>query len=400
MYIHMYLCNYLRTVSMPVHHFECFNCLYLFQEEVDVNVEKTNQNEPSPSAVPIPDSPMPHWKSEELTVSQLLQALRKETDRGDKLELQLQAATERILELEQQTANPVERETQTSLETREGECLKPRLSQSLQEGPGKEVDTLLKELQMVHDTLQRTESTKRTLVDRYQAMEQNLATLENQLMEKEKVLAENQRLKVELESSHNATKMEQKRTEDEKKNKLQLQEAYTRLNEENQRMKEEMKQMPAISREDVSVLQERLDSAENALATKQQKIDEMKQEFFRKDKELEKISVLEAQAEVYKLDFFAEREAREKIHEEKERLAEQLEILRMQHSQLEEKIGRQSLGEIQRRCLTGRGLSGPPAHPQPGARGSLQIPEHACPKCNEVMPDLDSLQIHIMDCID
>ncbi len=27
------------------------------------------------------------------------------------------------------------------------------------------------------------------------------------------------------------------------------------------------------------------------------------------------------------------------------------------------------------------------------------IPEHACPKCGEVLPDLDSLQIHIMDCI-
>lgn len=27
------------------------------------------------------------------------------------------------------------------------------------------------------------------------------------------------------------------------------------------------------------------------------------------------------------------------------------------------------------------------------------IPEHACPKCGEILPDLDSLQIHIMDCI-
>lgn len=29
----------------------------------------------------------------------------------------------------------------------------------------------------------------------------------------------------------------------------------------------------------------------------------------------------------------------------------------------------------------------------------VNIPEHACPKCGEVLPDLDSLQIHIMDCI-
>ena len=29
----------------------------------------------------------------------------------------------------------------------------------------------------------------------------------------------------------------------------------------------------------------------------------------------------------------------------------------------------------------------------------VNIPEHVCPKCNINLPDLDSLQIHIMDCI-
>jgi len=29
----------------------------------------------------------------------------------------------------------------------------------------------------------------------------------------------------------------------------------------------------------------------------------------------------------------------------------------------------------------------------------MNIQEHVCPKCSVKLPDLDSLQIHIMDCI-
>lgn len=44
------------------------------------------------------------------------------------------------------------------------------------------------------------------------------------------------------------------------------------------------------------------------------------------------------QAEVYSSDFYAERAAREKIHEEKERLAAQLEFIKKQNSQLQEEM--------------------------------------------------------------
>lgn len=50
-----------------------------------------------------------------------------------------------------------------------------------------------------------------------------------------------------------------------------------------------------MSREEFGDLQARLDAAEKALADKQQKIDEMKQELFHKEKELETISVFQAQ---------------------------------------------------------------------------------------------------------
>lgn len=48
------------------------------------------------------------------------------------------------------------------------------------------------------------------------------------------------------------------------------------------------------------------------------------------------------QAEIYSSDFYAERAAREKIHEEKERLATQLEYVKKQNSQLQEEM--ESLG--------------------------------------------------------
>ncbi len=253
-----------------------------------------------------------------------------------------------------------------------------------------------------------------------------------------------------------------------------------------------------VSRENYDDLQTRFDTAEMALADKQKKIDEMKMEIFQKEKELETISVFQAQvqtivwlaghppiylsslqlpslfiimgfcvhiqAEIYSSDFYAERAAREKIHEEKERLANQLEYVKKQHTQLQDEM--ESLGRYvinfkhlpahmwplwfeKGNCLCcSTGIpwvrcKGDICHMEPIHKGQhlhitrkevevltirspccellcwtwkcisgLQtllyssgdwqqqnIPEHACPKCGEVLPDLDSLQIHIMDCI-
>lgn len=44
------------------------------------------------------------------------------------------------------------------------------------------------------------------------------------------------------------------------------------------------------------------------------------------------------QAEVYSSDFYAEREAREKLHEERERLAAQLEYVKKQNIQLQDEM--------------------------------------------------------------
>lgn len=54
-------------------------------------------------------------------------------------------------------------------------------------------------------------------------------------------------------------------------------------------------QSQLVQKEVVDQMQDRLSAAEEALAAKQEKIDIMKQEIFQKEKELETISVFQAQ---------------------------------------------------------------------------------------------------------
>ncbi|TRY55447.1 hypothetical protein DNTS_004882 [Danionella cerebrum] len=280
-------------------------------------------------------------------------------------------------------------------------------------------DQLLKlcdELKRAQIKLEEAENMKKNLQDRCKDQEQNLSTLKTQLVDKQKVQAENDRLKVQIESLQAAVKLEQKKTLDEKQvervtyvsetNLNQLKDAYTNLSGDFTQLQEENKKKEGyVSREEYDEIQTRFAMAEKALADKQLKIDEMKMEIFQKETELEQISVFQAQAEIYSSDFYAERAAREKIHEEKERLAAQLEYVKKHNTQLQEEmdsLGRHSMGEMLRRHGTrGANPQGPkpPNHPQGGEWQQQNIPEHACPKCGEVLPDLDSLQIHIMDCI-
>uniref|UniRef100_A0A8C1WU45 Optineurin n=1 Tax=Cyprinus carpio TaxID=7962 RepID=A0A8C1WU45_CYPCA len=355
----------------------------------------------------LPDMPkdpcafsMPKAESEEQTVRQLLRSLRAETDEKEKLQLALQEARVRIAELENRLEH-ADSSAQTSL---------PSTTEINASAEVKNLeDQLLKlcnELKKAQIKLDEAENMKRNLQDRCKDLEQDLGTLKTQLGEKQKVQAENDTLRVQMESLQAAVKLEQKKTQDEKNNLNQLKDAYTKLFEDYNELQEENKKRTGfVSREDYDDLQSRFDMAEKALADKQKKIDEMKMEIFQKEKELETISVFQAQAEIYSSDFYAERAAREKIHEEKERLATQLEYVKKQNTQLQdemESLGRHSMSEMQRRHVSrGANPQGPasPHHPQGGDWQQQNIPEHACPKCGEVLPDLDSLQIHIMDCI-
>uniref|UniRef100_A0A672J4N9 Optineurin n=1 Tax=Salarias fasciatus TaxID=181472 RepID=A0A672J4N9_SALFA len=281
--------------------------------------------------------------NEEATVSQLLQSLRNKTQKGERL----------------QTRNL-------------NGCL-----------------TQLK--------LDEAEGMKKNLQDRCREVEQDVATLKSQLVEKQAVQAENERLKLQLGSMQAQVALEQRKAEEERKNLAQLKDAYTKLFEDYNELKEEKKKRELVEKEQVEELQQRLAAAEEALAVKQSKIDEMKQDMFQKEKELETISVFQAQAEVYSSDFYAERAAREKLHEEKERLATQLEYIKKQNSQLQEEmdsLGRRSLNEMQRRHVAPGGSphGAGPALVGRGAAADWQhqenIPEHACPNSGNIFKHL------------
>uniref|UniRef100_A0A3Q3WFC4 Optineurin n=1 Tax=Mola mola TaxID=94237 RepID=A0A3Q3WFC4_MOLML len=309
---------------------------------------------------------------EEATVSQLLQSLRNETQRSEQLQAELQSSA-----------------------ASEVENMKSQMM------------ALFKELQQAQSKLDEAEGMKKNLQDRCRDVEQDVATLKAQLMEKQVVQSENDRLKLQLDSIQAQNRMEQRKAGEERYEAMSMDTlqreiefypphhffiCFLKIYLEYSKLAEEM--------------QQQLTAAEEALAAKQETIDRMKQEIFQKEKELETISVFQAQAEVYSSDFYAERAAREKLHEEKERLATQLEYIKKQNTQMQEEmdsLGRRSLNEMQRRHVP---LGGSPhgAGPTIVGRGTDwqhqgNIPEHACPKCNEILPDLDSLQIHIMDCI-
>ncbi|XP_028306306.1 optineurin isoform X2 [Gouania willdenowi] len=345
--------------------------------------------------------------NEEVTVSQLLQSLRNETQRGEKLQLELQACDARIKELERKQSNVDQRiseSTQTETSDTEGDAGKKAASEV--ENLKFQTKSLFAELQQAQNKLDEAEGMKRNLQDRCREMEQDVVSLKAQLGDKQTVQTENDRLKLQLSSMQAQSLMEQRKASEERNNLSQLKDAYTKLFEDYNELKVEKLKREEVEKESVDEIKLRLTAAEEALAVKQDRIDQMKQEIYQKEKELETISVFQAQAEVYSSDFYAERAAREKIHEEKERLATQLEYIKKQNMQLQDEmdsLGRLSLNEMQRRHIT----AGANAH-EAGAslvgRGvdwqhEGNIPEHACPKCNEILPDLDSLQIHIMDCI-
>ncbi|XP_041819825.1 optineurin [Chelmon rostratus] len=348
--------------------------------------------------------------SEEVTVSQLLQSLRNETQRAEQLRAEMQSSAARIRELEERKSN-VDKSTQTiqaeTTETKE-DSGKEEKAVSEVENLKSHMMTLFKELQQAQSKLDEAEGMKKNLQDRCREVEQDVATLKAQLVEKQAVQSQNERLKLQLDSMQAQSQMEQRKAGEERNTLAQLKDAYTKLFEDYNELKEEKKKRESqlVQKEVVDQLQERLTAAEEALAAKQDKIDQMKQEIFHKEKELETISVFQAQAEVYSSDFYAERAAREKLHEERERLAAQLEYVKKQNTHLQEEmdsLGRRSLNEMQRRHvpLGGNPLGAGAALVGRGTDWQHQgnIPEHACPKCNEILPDLDSLQIHIMDCI-
>ncbi|XP_072874824.1 optineurin isoform X2 [Chlorocebus sabaeus] len=272
-----------------------------------------------------------------------------------------------------------------------------------------QVTSLFKELQEAHTKLSEAELMKKRLQEKCQALERKNSATPSELNEKQELVYTNKKLELQVESMLSEIKMEQAKTEDEKSKLAMLQLTHNKLlQEHNHALKtiEELtrKESEKVDRAVLKELSEKLELAEKALASKQLQMDEMKQTIAKQEEDLETMTVLRAQMEVYCSDFHAERAAREKIHEEKEQLALQLAVLLKENDAFEDG-GRQSLMEMQSRH--GARTSDPDQQAYLVQRGAedrdwqqqRNIPIHSCPKCGEVLPDIDTLQIHVMDCI-
>ncbi|NWW43376.1 OPTN protein, partial [Pedionomus torquatus] len=340
-------------------------------------------------------------ESEELTMSQLLCCLRNETQKREKLEKELQDQKERYEDDEVQCNiwnHSVSALLQlTSLVGSEVETL------NLQ------VCALFKELQEAHEKLKEAELIQKRLQEKCQVLERKCLAASSELEEKQELIYTVKKLELQVESMHAEVKLEQAKTHEEKARCSSLQEAYSKLfSELTEAMKTidemKLKERDRVDKVVVEQLNAKVELAEQALAAKQLQIDEMKQIIVKQEEDLETMTVLRAQMEVYCSDFHAERAAREKIHEEKEQLAVQLAYLLKEQQNLED-LGRSSLAEMQNR----HGARAPDREHSPhlGQRGTgsqdwpgqQNISVYSCPKCEEILPDLDTLQIHVMDCV-
>ncbi|XP_075782136.1 optineurin isoform X2 [Pelodiscus sinensis] len=348
-------------------------------------------------------------ESEEFTVRQLLCCLRNETQMRENLEKELQVHKDRLSTLEKKLADYVESGTQTEWEKEEDESAKTVGSEI--EALNLQVSSLFKELQEAHAKLKEAELIQRRLHEKCQILERKNSATPADLDEKQQLLYTIKKLELQVESVQSEIKLEQTKTKEEKAKFSDLQHTYSKLLPE---LTDAMKTIEELKRKElekvdkvvVEELNEKLELAERALATKQLQMDEMKQTIAKQEEDLETMTVLRAQMEVYCSDFHAEREAREKIHEEKEQLAVQLTYLLQEKDALEDR-GRSSLVEMQSRHGARASLDHDHS-PHLVQRGTNQqdwqqqqrnIPMHSCPKCGEILPDMDTLQIHVMDCI-
>uniref|UniRef100_A0A8D3E625 NF-kappa-B essential modulator n=1 Tax=Scophthalmus maximus TaxID=52904 RepID=A0A8D3E625_SCOMX len=216
--------------------------------------------------------------------------------------------------------------------------------------------SLLGELKERQSCLEKSEHERKMLEDKLCSKLKALQVAERELEQQRKQHhVAMDKLLLQTQSLEQALKTERHVVTEEKKKLTQLQHAYTCL----------FRDYDSKLKSEGGDLCSRLEEAERALALKQDLIDKLKEEVEQLKGSLETVPVLTAQAEIYKADFLAEREAREKLNQKKEELQDHL---------------TQALAEIDR-------------------LKQEDVPDLCCPKCQYQAPDMDTLQIHVMDCI-
>ncbi|XP_072222851.1 NF-kappa-B essential modulator isoform X1 [Leuresthes tenuis] len=338
-----------------------------------------------------------------------------------KLTEQLQATQGRYRELEEkldylQKSSAQRDRTEALLKQKDKDCA--QLAKDC-EALKAQATSLLGELNERQSCLDKSEHERKILEEKLCSKVKALQGAERELEQQRKQHhVAMDKLLLQTQSLEQALKTERHVVTEEKKKLTQLQHAYTCL----------FRDYDAKLKSEGGDLCSRLEEAERALALKQDRIDKLKEEVEQLKGSLDTVPVLTAQAEIYKADFLAEREAREKLNQKKEELQEQLnqalgdierlkqeamsrarmEQMKLRHR--EDFTTRPPLIPPPQGVFTGAAFNTvPPAQSfrnqglvpisDQGAVGAEELPDLCCPKCQYLAPDMDTLQIHVMDCI-
>ncbi|KAF7210592.1 NF-kappa-B essential modulator isoform X3 [Nothobranchius furzeri] len=338
-----------------------------------------------------------------------------------KLTEQLQATQGRYRELEEkldylQKSSAQRDRTEALLKQKDKDCA--QLSKDC-ETLKVQVTSLLGELNERQSCLEKSDHERKILEEKLVSKVKSLQAAERELeqLKKQHHVAKD-KLLLQVQSLEQALKTERHVVTEERKKLTQLQHAYTCL----------FRDYDAKLKNEEGDLSSRLEEAERALALKQDTIDKLKEEVEQQKGSLETVPVLTAQAEIYKADFLAEREAREKLNQKKEELQEQLTQSLAENDRLkQEALSRERMEQMKLRHMKdfqprplhipppqgvfpGGTFNTVPAAPSfrnqalvpvsdQGAAGNEELPDLCCPKCHYLAPDMDTLQIHVMDCI-
>ncbi|MFT7804606.1 NF-kappa-B essential modulator-like isoform X1 [Arapaima gigas] len=338
------------------------------------------------------------------------------------LSKQLQATQIRYRELQEkldslQKTRVQQDKNEVLLKQRENECAQLTKDNETLKA---QVTSLLGELHERQSCLEKSEAERARLEEKLSKTQEALHTLDReteQLKTQHSITVD--KLRLQTQNLEAALKAERLVLTEDKRKLAQLQHAYTQLYQDYD-SKLQSESQAKLRDGEVEDLTSRLVEAERALALKQDVIDKLKEEVEQQKGTLETVPVLTAQAEIYKSDFLAEREAREKLHQRKEELQEQLNRALAEVDRLRlESTSRTRMEEMQQRHLedyraarpllpplSGRGFPGatipfspaqPPSFRMPNV--SEELPDYRCPKCQYQAPDMDTLQIHVTDCI-
>lgn len=258
---------------------------------------------------------------------------------------------------------------------RENEELKAKLSE--QEVSSEEVKAL--KLQ-VANLLTNQETSKQQFVRETSFLQQRCVTLERQIQvirseeqKIDKLHSENEKLSAELRTVT--------------MNYEQLMSDYHDLLTSNDQQKTTQDSQVAVLKKD---FESRLDNLTAQLVTAEEVLMRKEEHIKTLHQKLNDLEPLQAQVAIYKTDFEAERKSREELNDRCLELEEKFRL-----------VERQFVEQGFNPNPPGNPFPLPVANPvhQPPAAIDPEPDQFKCPLCGHTAPDLDSLQLHVYDCI-